>query len=359
MRRLAAAAIALLLASPAAADVQLGAGVGAGGQGGASYSALEARLDAAALGARLGLGARVVWLDGELRPDWQDARDAIRILRLFEVSGELGAELALAAGGLAPAQLAHVADGHRAALDDRARTGVRAAATTATLALALELDDVLDASLAGGALAWQFSDGWVARGAAAVDPAIDEAAIELSLARRWERDDARLELGGGGIGEPGFGYAAIAYADATVDRGTIRFTGNAELRAGSGSVGAAFGALHRLERTEIYDRSRRGAGGAFAVGLTSPSGWLRIGFRARPGLGELLSVAAGAPANRWLQAGAWIAATEHAAAGAAELRVAWTRRFASAIELARMYDTDAMQPAPAWSATAWFAATIE
>jgi hypothetical protein len=118
--------------------------------------------------------------------------------------------------------------------------------------------------------------------------------------------------------------------------------------------------LHRLERTAIYDRSQRGVGGAFSVGMASPSGWLRVGLRARPGLGELLTVAAGAPANRWLQAGAWIAATDNAAAGAAELRVAWTRRWASAIELARMYDTDdmMMMPAPAWSATAWFAATL-
>jgi hypothetical protein len=351
--------IALLLASaPASADVQLGAGVGAGGQGDASYSALEARLDAEAFGARLGLGARAVWLDGELRPDWQRPADAIRILRLFEVSGELGANLALAAGGLTPAQLAHVADGHRAALDDRPRTGARAAATTDTLALTLELDDVLDPSLAGGALAWQLADTWVVHGAAAIDPAVREAAIELSAARRWQADDARLELGAGGIGEPGFGYAAIAFADATIDRGTLRFTGNAELRAGTGSVGAAFGALHRLERDAIYDRSQRGVGGAFAVGMASPSGWLRASLRARPGLGELVTVAAGAPANRWLQAGGWIAATENAAAGAAELRAAWTRRWASAIELARMYDTsDAMEPAPRWSATAWFAAT--
>ncbi|MEJ7597204.1 MAG: hypothetical protein WKG01_04775 [Kofleriaceae bacterium] len=347
----------LATAATAAADVRVGAAVGAGGQGDASYGALEARLDAETPWFRLGLGARAVWLDGDLREDFARPVDAIRIVRLFELAAWDG-QLALAAGGLAPAQLAHVADGHRAALDDRPRTGVRAALTGESLSLALELDDVLDPALAGGVLAW-VGTRWVARGAAAVDPAFGEAAIELALARRWQRDDARLELGGGGVSEPGFGVAALAFADATIDRGTLRFTGRAELRAGSGSVGAAFGAMHRLERTAIYDHSERGVGGAIAAGIAAPAGWLQASLRARPGNGELLTVSAGAPAGRWLQAGAWFATTEAATAGAAELRVAWARRFASAIEVARMYDTDAMQPAPAWSVTAWFAATSD
>ena len=344
-------------ATPAAADVELGAAVGAGGQGDASYGGLEARLDAELGPARIGLGARAVWLDGELRDDWQRPRDAIRIIRLFELALFDG-HVAVAAGGLTPTQLAHVADGHRASLDDRPRTGARAAATGGSLALALELDDVLDPSLAGGALAWQLAEPWIVRGAAAVDPSLGEVAIELGGARRWQADDARLELGGAGIGEPGFGYAALAFADATIDRGDIRFTGNAELRAGSGSVGAAFGALHRLERREIYARSQRGVGGAMAIGIAAPAGWLRASLRMRPGLGELVTVTAGAPAGRWIQAGAWFAATERVVAGAGELRVAWARRYASVFELARMYDTDAMDPAPAWSVTAWFAATL-
>nr|MDQ3370274.1 hypothetical protein [Myxococcota bacterium] len=55
-----------------------------------------------------------------------------------------------------------------------------------------------------------------------------------------------------------------------------------------------------------------------------------------------------------VQAGGWVAASRRLTAGAAEVRVAWARRLASALEVARMYDSDAMDPAPRWSATAWF-----
>ena len=278
-----ASLLLLAIATPAAAEVRVGAAVGAGGQGDASYGALEARLDAETSRVRLGLGARAVWLDGELRQDFARPIDAIRIVRLFELAAWEGG-LALAAGGLAPSQLAHVADGHRAALDDRPRTGVRAALTGESLALALELDDALDPSLAGGMLAWA-GTRWVGRGAAAVDPALGEAAIELSLARRWQRDDARLELGGGGVSEPGFGLAALAFADATIDHGSLRFTGNAELRLPA--------------RAPWAPRSGRSIGSSAPRSMTTRSAgrWrLRRGCRRTGGLAACL--AARAPRQR-------------------------------------------------------------
>ena len=63
--------------------------------------------------------------------------------------------------------------------------------------------------------------------------------------------------------------------------------------------------------------------------------------------------------GRWLQVGAWAAASARAAAGAGELRVAWERRLFSALQVARMYDTGTMQPAAQWSVTAWFGATSD
>jgi hypothetical protein len=71
-------------------------------------------------------------------------------------------------------------------------------------------------------------------------------------------------------------------------------------------------------------------------------------------MGGLASAALGAPMSKWLQAGAWIAATRRHVAGAGEVRVAWAKRYATVFEVARMYDADAMEPVPAWSITAWF-----
>ncbi len=354
-----ALALILVLAAPARADDALGVGaaVGAGGQGAATYGALDLSLDAEWRGARLGLGARGVWLDGDLRTsDWNEASDAVRVLRLLEVHTADGA-VALAAGTLAPAQLAQVADGYRAVLDDHPRTGVRAVAVTTRFALGLEIDDVVSPALAGGAFALQLAPRWSARAAAAIDPVKVEAATEVALARTWIADHARTEVGGGLVYEPGFGASAVAFAGIERDAAGARWRASAELRAGTGTVGAAFGPLYRLERAELWERSESGAGAAASAGVIAPVGWVNASVRARPGRGVIGAVSAGAPMGRWLQAGAWAAASRDAAAGAGELRVAWAKRLSSALQVARMYDTDAMTPSAQWSVTAWFGAT--
>jgi len=357
MRTLAITAAVLGLAGAARADdaIAVGAAIGAGGQGDATYGAIGLSLDAEWHGARLGLGGRGVWLDGAWRArDWARPLDAVRALRWFELAGTPGeVQLALAAGGLAPAQLAHVADGHRAGLDDRARTGTRAALAARTLAAGLEIDDVLDPSLVGGALAWQLAEPWGVIAATAVDPERSLATIELAGAYRVQREGWRVESGAGVVAEPDLGTSAIAFASALADGAGARWSASAELRAGTGTVGGAFGPLHRLERGS--HEGDAGIGGALAVGVAADAGWVRAGVRARPRLGTLGTLSAGAPMGRWLQAAGWIAASPRAIAGAAEVRVAWARRLASALELARMYDTDAMDPTPAWSLTAWFA----
>ncbi len=359
--------IATSVAAPPAAraDVRLGAGVGAGGQGDSTYGAVDLRLDAEWTGwnTRLGLGARGIWLDGVFRrADWSEPLDALRAVRLLEMSATSGeTRVGLAGGGLAPAQLAHVASGYRAALDDRARTGVRGALTSAAVALTLELDDVIEPGFGGGALAWRASERWILSGATAIDPQARELAIELALARRWELTRGRVDLGAGVVGEPGHGLAALAFAETTIERGGMRWIASAELRGGTGTVGAAFGPLHRIERGLLYAEAHAGVGAALAFGVVADAGWVRAEARSRPDFGTLVTASAAAPMGRWMQAGAWVAASRHAAAGAGELRVAWAKRLASTLELARMYDpeaaTDAMTRAPTWSLTAWFSAT--
>lgn len=346
--------VLLLYVNAARADgISAGAALGAGGQGSGTYSGVQIGADAQWRGARLGLGARGVWINGEWRErDWQRASDAVRVVRLLEVRADW---FALAGGALAPAQLGHVADGHRASLDDRPRTGARIAATGEHVIVGAEIDDVLDPSLVGGGLAWQVTDDVRVHAAAAVDPIVTRSAIELSLGHAIVGDKAVAELGGGFVGEPQHGAHAIVFADFAVERLGARWIANVEGRAGTGSVGGAFGPLHRLER-EAADA--RGVGGAITLGaIAERVGWVRATVRARPGLGTLAAASLGVPMGKRLAAGAWVAATRQHVAGASELRIAWARRYATVIEIARMYDTDTMLPTPVWSATAWFGIT--
>lgn len=378
----AAALVIALSCAPAWADVRadrrddapadavrVGAAIGAGGQGRASYGALELGVDVAWRGVRIGLGARGVWEDGVFRRrDWARAIDAVTLLRHLEARTE---HVALAAGALAPAQLAHVADGYRQTLDDRLRTGVRGAVTTAHVQLGLEVDDVLAPVLVGGALAWQLAPPWGLHAGAAVDPTADggaRSALELGGSRRWDTPGRRLEAGAALVAEPRDGLGVLGFGSATLERGHARWTARADVRAGNGTNGAAFGPLHRVERVALLDQARAGVGGGLALSVAAPAGSLGAGVRARPGLGALVTLAGAAPMGRGVAAGGWIAASRDAAAGAAELRVAWARRpglgaLFSVLQVARMYatETNVMAPAtsPSWSLTAWFGATTE
>jgi hypothetical protein len=367
------------------AEVSLGAAIGAGAQGTATYGALELRLDAAWPGAgedggaprlRLGLGARGVWDDAVFRrTEWARPADAIAIVRELEARHEVGdTTFALAAGRLAPARVGRLADGYRATLDDRWRTGVRAAVragapeTGTTLDVGAEVDDVLDPALVAAGVHWQMAAPWGMHAAIAADPA-HATALEAGVHRRVEADHARAEAGVSVVAELGLGASVVAFGSAAAERYGARWTARADVRAGSGSTGALFGPLYRVERLtpELLERARggelSGAGAGLAIGVAAPAGALELGMRARPGLGPLLVAGGAAPMGRWVQAGLWTAAARTGGAGAAELRVAWARRLYSAFQAARIYRLDAVDamtgPEAVWSVTAWFGATSD
>lgn len=377
------AALALLASGgQAAADdgLRVGAAVGAGAQGAATYGALELQLDGLWRGVRIGLGARGVWEGGVFRQrDWSGAASAVTIVRLFEAQhvfatdrdGRVASRIAIAAGGLAPARIAHVVDGQRATLDDRLRTGARTALNTASLELGLEIDDVIDPALIGASVGWQLTTPWGVHAAVAVDPRAPDldasmgethvtSAIEVGVARRWDAVQRRVQLGGAIVGEPHDGLTAVGFGSLALERGATRWTASADVRGGDGTSGAVFGPLYRLERTGLIDRAHGGIGGGIALGVAAPAFSLSLGGRARPGLGALGTFAVAVPMAAWMQAGGWVAASRASTAGAAEIRVAWARRLSSALQVARMYDTEApMQPAASWSVTAWFGASTE
>jgi hypothetical protein len=379
--------LALVCSTARAGDVDVGASVGAGAQGAATYGALELRLDATWPGARLGFGLRGVWDDGVFRrADWARPADAVTIVRDVELVYPLGSDadaghLALAAGGLAPAHVGRIADGYRATLDDRWRTGVRTALVTPDLELGLEIDDVLDPALIGGALAWQMAPPWGLHLAVAIDPGARSESglldsgpatttvVETGASRRYETRELRVDVGVSIVAELGLGFSGVAYADGALVRGDVRFTARADARAGTGTVGSMFGPLYRIERLAhggapaLADRARTGEldGGALGatVGAAAPAGWLELGLRARPGLGTLATAGGGVPIGTWAQAGMWLAASRADAAGVAELRVAWAHRLFSALQAARIYQLDRMDPVAVWSVTAWFGATSD
>lgn len=355
-----------VLASPARAEVSVGGSVGAGAQGAATYSVLELRFDAAWTDARVGLGVRGVWDAAEFRrAEWTTAWDAVSIVRDVSVRGSLGeTTLGAAAGALAPAHVGTLVDGYRTSLDDRWRTGVRAAARSHVLDASIEIDDVLDTALVAGGARWLFSEPWGAHASIAIDPggargalAADGAtAIEAGGFRRFSGEHARADVGVSIVAEPSRGASGVAYGSAVLERGEARITARADVRAGTGAVGGLFGPLYRVERANLPEWGGASAGAGASVGVSAPAGWFDLGGRVRPELGGLVVGGAGAPMGKYVQGAVWAALGRDAAAGAAELRVAWSNRLFSALHVARLYRLDAMDPYAVWSLTAWFGA---
>ena len=353
-------AVFLLLVVTGAAradDVVASASVGAGGQGAATYGALDVALTAFVPHARIGLGARAVWDDGVFRrSDWSRAADAVTVIRDVEASY---GPVALAAGRLAPAHVAHLADGYRAALDDRWRTGARLALATtddsggALVTAGAEIDDVLDPALLAAHARWQVAPAWALQAAFADDPGRIKAG-ELGLAHTTRTDHAQLDVGAALAFDAG--PVALAFSTATLVRDDARYTLRADVRAGE--TASPFGPLYRIERTRML-AGHTGLGAGLAFGAAAPAGTVELQLRERPGLGGLAAVAAAAPMSRALQAAAWAAVSRSDAAGAAELRIAWARSLFSAVQVARYYRLDDAMAVPGWSAIAWFGATTE
>jgi hypothetical protein len=389
MRALVAfAPLALFVPTWAHADVSVGAAVGAGAQGAATYGALDLRLDAAWTDVRLAVGARGVWDDAVFRrSDWSSAGAIVTLVRDFEITRMVDdTKLALAAGALAPARIAHVVEGYRVALDDRFRTGVRAAAQHEHLDVALELDDVLDPALIAGGVRYAMSPPWSMHLALAIDPSAPAirasdptgpamqvshtiTAIEAGVSRRYEGNLARADVGVSVVAEISLGASAVAFANGAIERSGVVWRARADVRAGTGTAGSLFGPLYRIERVahdggaSMWDRAHAGelsgASAGVAVGAVVPAGWLELGVRARPGLGGLAVASGGAPMGKWVQAGLWAALGRDDAAGAAEARVAWANRLFSSLQVARMYRFDAMERISLWSVTAWFGAATQ
>ena len=182
------------------------------------------------------------------------------------------------------------------------------------------------------------------------------SAFEAGVAVRTTGDRARVDVVWSVVGEPGLGVEGVGFADVAADRAGMRWTASADVRAGSGVE--LFGPLYRVERLWAWERATTGASAGGSVSVTAPAGWISASARERAGLGGLVAIAAGAPMWQRVQAAAWLAASHDAAAGAGELHVAWDRRLASTLALARMERVDGMTARAEWSLVAWFSASL-
>lgn len=455
MRKLRVALVSLVVLGPVlaigarqgAAEVEAGLAVGGGQRGARSYASVEARLDAAlgkeggSWGLGLGLAARGQWDDGQWRrDDFTTARGWAAVVRYLEWwrRGSAG-ELAIAAGALRPAAMAHVSDGAQTGIDDRHHSGLRVRGRAGKLELGGELDDGFAPRLLALEVGWR-TDGWRAAAATAVGfspwgadageqvlampaageadagagdpsaPALDpEAAVELSLARRFlaggvdddgdgMADEARLGLGV--VAEPGAGAHALAFAELWADSETWRVVLRADVRLGTGSLGALFGPLYRLERLErlrgqaldgeprdpmaptdpidpieptdpidpadpgdpgaapAMNLSPRGAG--FAAGLSlrleHGGGWFEGSLRTRRHGGAIATAHLGLPLTARAQAGAWLAADADHLALASELRAFGRANTFAAVEVSRLLrtrDPRAAELELGWAVVGW------
>ena len=372
MRWLVVAIVCLGAPARADNDVVMAGAVGAGAQGETAYSAVELRLDATWPGIHVGLGIRGVWDDTTFRSaDWSTPADLLTIVRDVEYVYQLdgGGHVAVVAGALAPAHVGRLADGYRTSIDDRWRTGVRGAASTRDVDVDLEIDDVLDPALIGASLRYAVAPPWNLHVAAAIDPGTDgthvASAVELGGSRRFEIPTARVDVGGSLVVEPELGVSGVAFADAAIAQENLRWTLRGDVRAGSSAD--LFGPLYRIERLahagmpSLWDRARMGELDGVSAGasanLATGVSWLELGIRQRAGLGVLAVAGAGATLTRHVQAGLWAAIGAHDGAGVAELRCTWSKRWFSAVQAARIYELDLMDPLAVWSFTAWFGAT--
>ncbi len=368
--------------------------LGAGALAGQWYAGTDLRLDTQWRSLQLGVGARFDAVDGRWRSaDFAQRRDAVKLLRYARWTQRWDdGSLAIAAGNLAPLTLGAVASGYRPSLDLRRRVGAAARVVHGSTQVESWIDDVLAPSVVAGSLSLAVRAGWHARLAIAADVSvagdngIDSAngstdsygTVEVSLRRLGTIEHLQLQGGGGVVVEPGLGASAVVFGQAELRVRKLRLIGNADVRAGTGTVGAAFGPLYRLERASavaghgLWIVADRGgldgvAAGASLTVARPDLGWVAASLRHRPGLGSLATATFGLPMGPRWQAGAWLAASETALAGAAELRWQWSSRWWTAAEVARGYGlasdmmaADPMLPTRAGSyAALWAGARID
>ncbi len=383
-----AGAAAVARAEPEA-PFELSASIGSGLDGDAPTMVAAAQLDRrwgapdddATLA--VGLGGRLRWREGEvLTSDWDDGRDALRLLRYVEARARTGTlDLAAALGPLTDLDVGRTLRGYGTGVVDGAvHPGVALGLAWRGGAATVVVDDALRPMIVAAGATVALRPRWRAELSIAVDTGAVEgtaramatmpidaptvtprAQVELGASRELA---SGLRAGGAVILDPADGQALVVDGRASRDHGGLHVEARLEVRAGRGAgVAAPFGPLTMIEREVAAtmmapSTGGGGAGVGGALGLRAElRDWVQADGEVRRVLGgglatQLRVIAA---AREPVQGAFWVATAPGARAVASELRVRWSPATLSRLEAVRTYDRD---PAggllPRWQVMAWF-----
>lgn len=325
----------------------------------------------------IGIGARLRLRDGDIvKSDWDDRRDAVTLLRYLEVTREVGSvALGAALGPLADVKLGRVFRGYTTAIDaDVIHPGVNAAAAWSGGRVDAMVDDVLRPTMVGGAATVGLTSQWSgnlslgldvggspeAMAAFQADPL---AQVELGATRWLGERDVGISVGGALVLSPGEGGALLADANFARQVGAALVKVGLEARTGTGAGAVApFGPLFLVQRERdpmMMPELGTWLGGALSASVATPtigefSGELRR--RADTGWQATSRLLVGAPEP--VQVGSWVAVDRDDVAFAGELRVRWSERTLSRLEVTRSFardENDVLRPRLALMA--WFGTT--
>lgn len=368
-----------------APPLELSASVGSGLDGDAPTMVVAAQVDrrwgdpADDASLAVGLGGRLRWREGAvLTSDWDDGRDALRLVRYVEARARAGTvDLAVALGPLVDLDVGRTIRGYGTGIVDGAvHPGVALGLAWRGGAATVLVDDALRPMVVGAGGTVALGPRWRADASVAVDTGAIEgtapamatmaapagavtprAQVELGATRGLRPG---LSAGGAVVLDPTGGQALLADGRATRAFGELTLDARAELRAGRGAgIAAPLGPLTLVERELASPPMMTpGAGVGAALGLrASLPGWGDADAELRRLIGGGLAgrarllVAAREP----VQGAIWIASSPTAHALASELRVRWSPRTLSRLEAIRTYDRRLDgELAPRWQVMAWF-----
>lgn len=362
--------------STGATRVSLGSGV----EGTSPTMVIRAELDQRWRGRAggelaLGLGAQLrLRQDGVVTADWDQVRDAGRLLRYAEARTAVGsATLVAALGPLVDVDLGRLLRRYgTAVVPDGAHTGVAAGARGDRAEVQALVDDVLAPMVVAAAGQAEVTARWRANLAVAVDTGGAEAhprlpsamaPIEVGPAAQVELGGTRalaawLEVGGGALLTMRGDLAAVVDGAFTHQDGALTLGVRVDGRAArDATLAAPIGPLHLVTREQMAPGMEQagGLGGAVA-GLVDVAGYLRAEaeVRRRAGGGVDAFVHVRAADREPVQGAFWLAREQGAWASAAELAVRWSARSHSRLEAQRVYARDGGALAPSWQVMAWF-----
>jgi hypothetical protein len=307
--------------------------------------------------------------------DWDQLRDAGRVLRYAEAQTSIGrARLVGALGPLVDVDMGRLLRRYgTAVVQDGAHTGVAAGARGDRAEVQALVDDVLAPMVVAAAGQAEVTSAWRATLAVAVDTGAAEAhprtpspmaPLDVAPMAQVELGATRaiatgVEVGGGALLTMDGDAAAVVDGALSRQVGalTLGLRLDGRLTRG-GALAAPIGPLHLVRRELPAAPAMDGtvALGGAAAGVVEVAGIVRAEgeLRRRAGGGLDTVVHVRAADREPVQGAVWLARSQDVWASAAELAVRWSALSHSRLEAQRVYARDAGTLTARWQVMAWF-----